>query len=631
MRLKASYYGWVFLILVIQILVFSSLSFAEKISVDFDPEHWNLDRAQLTKRLGQNCIIGQAFLKDVEFINGIIEVDMAVTYDRRYPAIVFRRQSETNYENFYIRPHVTKYIADALQYTPVFNGIAGWQLYNGDGFTSTVEIPYDRWFHVKIEIHETRARVFLDDMDTPALIIDDLKHGVSKGSIGVSGPPDTTACFSNFSYEITNDLDFGPSLERLKPLGVITDYEISQSFLARELSLELPLSQQDLPEIEWQQVQADESGLLDIARFVKWGGGEAEAVWVKATIYSDSDQSRELSFGYSDVVSIFLNDQILFSGNSSYRSRSESFGGIIGLNDYVFLPLKKGNNELLFLLVETFGGWGLICRDADIEYQHKSISKLWEHQKEMKYPESAIYDEMRDVLYVTHYFNHGGDEFISKVKPSGEIEELEWIKGLILPLGICQYNDLLYVVERRAMAEIDIDSREIINRYRFPQPIFPNDIAIDSSGHFYVTDGQKDVIYRMADSTFEVWLDGPEVKDPNGIFVTQDNRLIYGNSGDCSFKVVDQESKSVTTIAAFEKGSVMDGIREDGRGNLILGDYNGRIFSVSPDGKKTLILDISATGLGCADIEFIPGKNLLIVPSLFGNRLTAYKYIPADY
>jgi hypothetical protein len=36
-------------------------------------------------------------------------------------------------------------------------------------------------------------------------------------------------------------------------------------------------------------------------------------------------------------------------------------------NDAVYLPLKKGSNELMLAISELGGGWGFICRLADAE------------------------------------------------------------------------------------------------------------------------------------------------------------------------------------------------------------------------------------------------------------------------
>ncbi len=36
-------------------------------------------------------------------------------------------------------------------------------------------------------------------------------------------------------------------------------------------------------------------------------------------------------------------------------------------NDAVYLPLQRGENELVVAVAESFGGWGLIARFDDIE------------------------------------------------------------------------------------------------------------------------------------------------------------------------------------------------------------------------------------------------------------------------
>jgi hypothetical protein len=36
-------------------------------------------------------------------------------------------------------------------------------------------------------------------------------------------------------------------------------------------------------------------------------------------------------------------------------------------NDAVYLPLKKGTNELMLAISELGGRWGFVCRLADFE------------------------------------------------------------------------------------------------------------------------------------------------------------------------------------------------------------------------------------------------------------------------
>ena len=93
-----------------------------------------------------------------------------------------------------------------------------------------------------------------------------------------------------------------------------------------------------------------------------------KVLYARASIDSDRDQVKKLYIGYSDDVSVFLNGQILFRGRSAQSFRDPGFLGIVNPeNDAVYLPLKKGSNELVLAVSELGGGWGFICRLAEVE------------------------------------------------------------------------------------------------------------------------------------------------------------------------------------------------------------------------------------------------------------------------
>jgi hypothetical protein len=607
------------------VLIAVSSAASQPVHVPFDSTNFDLSQAEVLEHLGRTAVQGVASLKDVEFENGIIEFDIAVSEVRAYPGVDFRIQSPGDYEQFYIRPHVNKFRTDALQYTPVFNGIAGWQLYNGEGFTAVADIEHDRWIHIKLEVKDNQARVFFDTIPEPALIINDLKHGISKGAIRLTGQPGAITFYSNFSYELTDSLSFDPPPEVMFPRGIITNWELSQVLAFRDIDYNLYPDSQNLPNLVWEPVTADSSGLLDIGRHRSPLRTEASAVCVRTLIHADSNMTRLFSFGYSDVAIVFHNGHQLFVGNSSYKSRDNHFSGIIGLNDNIAVPLVKGENELLFIVVEMFGGWGLMCKDRDYQYQDNALTKLWELQYGMRYPESALYDAKRDQLYISQYYNQRGNEFVSRIALDGTVIEMEWVSGLDRPLGMCLLNDRLYIAERKSMVMADVESGEILERYPVPGAVFLNDITADSSGNLYITDSDMDGIHIFHDGEFSVWLEGDEVKDPNGI-VYDNGKIIFGNSGDGCWKIVNPTTMSIDTLARFEPGSLLDGLKPDGRGNYIVSDFNGRVFSISPDGVRTELLNGTAFGQKYADMEYIPEKRLLIIPTLYSNQIMMFRY-----
>ena len=93
-----------------------------------------------------------------------------------------------------------------------------------------------------------------------------------------------------------------------------------------------------------------------------------KVLYAKTNIDSDRDQVKKLYLGYSDDVSVFLNGQFLFRGRSAQNFRDPGFLGIMNSeNDAIYLPLKKGTNELMLAVSELGGGWGFIGRLVEME------------------------------------------------------------------------------------------------------------------------------------------------------------------------------------------------------------------------------------------------------------------------
>jgi len=597
--------------------------------IEFNSEQFSIIQGEITEYLGRTAFKGFGMLPDVKFKNGIIEVDMAVTGRRSYPGINFRMKTRGDYEHLYIRPHRAGLYPDALQYTPCTNGIDSWQLFSGDGYTNIITVPKNEWFHVKVEVKDSQARVFINDAKQAALEIYKLDHGVSEGSISLSGPMDNSAFFSNLSYYETDKLAFEELPVKDMPIGILSDWEISQPYGVLDIEYDKTPSQQNLTDISWETVMANENGLVNIADYYGRITMASDVVYAKTTLRVEKDTLLEVKFGYSDAIMIFLNQQKIFFGNSGYTQRDPSFLGIIGLNDAVYLPLKKGDNELLIGLVESMGGWGFMFQDGNSIYLDKKMSNLWETDKVFTISESILWDSKREVLYVTNFDqfnirNPNVSQHISKVSLEGEILDLKWIDGLNNPLGMSINKNKLYVAERKQVAEIDLDKGEIIRRIDVPGSVFLNDLAVDKIGRIYISDSRKNVIWKITNSIAEEWLSGEDILDPNSLYMHK-GKLLYGNSGDSWLKSVDLKTKEISKIAKFPKGFI-DGIRLDGKGNLLVSLWKGKIYKVLKDGSIHLILHTENKGSYTADFEYIPEKKLLMVPTFYNNTIRAFKY-----
>jgi hypothetical protein len=357
---------------------------AQSLSIPPDSPRWELEgQAKPTEYQGRKCLFldgGAAILKDFEMRDGVLDVDVATPANRGFFGFDVRIDADgKNYEEIYLRQHKSG-LPDAMQYTPVLNTGRNWQIYNGPGFTGAVDIPKDVWFHLRLEVMGAQAKLYVKDMDKPALVMDDLKSGVQKGQVALYVLTGATY-FSNFEVRTTPDAPWERHLPPM-PAGTLTKWSLSPSYDALARNLELPLSPSESAAIHWQDVEAEPPGFVVIYRYreaphprVTFQGDFSKrlepqpgmkVVYARTNIDSDRDQVKKLFIGYSDDVSVFLNGKIIWRGRSAQGFRDPGFLGIVNPeNDAVYLPLKKGSNELVLAVSELGGGWGFICRWAD--------------------------------------------------------------------------------------------------------------------------------------------------------------------------------------------------------------------------------------------------------------------------
>ncbi len=604
-------------------------TWAQEGPVDFGSDRWTMIDARVSEHLGRKSLAGTALLKDVAFENGVIEVDVACTGARSYPGVVFRIQRPGESERVYIRPHRSGPggYPDVVQYVPTFSGVDSWQLYSGEGFTAFAPIPSGQWVHLRIEVKGTEARVFLGEAANPVLLIHDLKHGVSKGTIGLNGPRDDSAFFSNFRYRSDDTLKFDPPPRADTPPGIIAEWQLSQPFKAWQVDRDTDPQAQKLPALTWKEVRSDPSGLVDISRTYGRLGPGPDSILAKTVITAERDEIRKVRFGYSDEITVFLNGEPLYSGDSTYRLRDPSFLGIVGTFDAAYLPLKKGSNDLLFLVTENMGGWGFICQDANATFEAPGVKEAWRTPPEFPMPETVAYDPSRKVFYVSSYdgFNPSqgeGKQSVARVSSDGKTVDLTWATGLKNHAGLAVSGNKLYALEATNLVEVDIPSAKLAKRTPVPGAMFLNDLAVGPGGAIYMSDSGTGVIYRCAGGHIEEWLKGPEIGRPNGLHVSG-GELLVGNNADGRLKAVNLSTKAVRTIAALGAG-IIDGIETERDGSILVSHNEGRLFRVSPAGQVTKLLDTSVPGQPIANFAFVPEMGLVVVPTWTDNRVVAY-------
>jgi hypothetical protein len=157
-------------------------------------------------RLTENDNAGLAWLKDVTFSNGIIEVDLKGKDlpQRSFIGIAFHGVNDSTYDAIYFRPfnfHSKDSIRKihAVQY--ISHPDYGWPRLrserNGEFEKALVNPPDpNQWFHIRIVVKDENVSVFVNDDKIPSLTIKKL-NARKTGSIGLWVGPVSDSEFKN--------------------------------------------------------------------------------------------------------------------------------------------------------------------------------------------------------------------------------------------------------------------------------------------------------------------------------------------------------------------------------------------------------------------------------------------------
>jgi hypothetical protein len=122
-----------------------------------------------------------------------------------------------------------------------------------------------------------------------------------------------------------------------------------------------------LPEVkEWQAVEAEESGLININRAFRRSPTRT-TVFARTTVNATQARLSLLELGYSDDVTVFLNGEPVYSGVNGFESRHPEYMGFVKAEyERIFLKLRPGSNELILAITDDQRfGWGFIARLKD--------------------------------------------------------------------------------------------------------------------------------------------------------------------------------------------------------------------------------------------------------------------------
>lgn len=258
----------------------------------------------------------------------------------------------------------------------------------------------------------------------------------------------------------------------------------------------------------------------------------------------------------------------------------------------------------------------------------------WEVTDGIQSPESAYFDAASGFVFVSNIGQGGptgkdGDGYLSKLSPDGKVVAAKWITGLNAPKGIRSSGGRLWVSDIDQLIGVDIAEGKIAERVPVPGAEFLNDVACDAQGAAYVSDMTTNKIHRYQDGKLAVFAEGPILENPNGLLVVGQQLVVGGWGSTTGGKTtlgrlfaleLDTGNKSLITP---EPVGNLDGVETVAPDRYLASDWSaGKVFYIRPGGTVTQILQLPK---GAADLGYVPDRQLLLVPQMLENKVTAYQ------
>jgi DNA-binding beta-propeller fold protein YncE len=271
-------------------------------------------------------------------------------------------------------------------------------------------------------------------------------------------------------------------------------------------------------------------------------------------------------------------------------------------------------NLLLFLSI-TFV--------LNISQQAQSFELVWQTDQVMKTPESVLFDQVRNQIYVSNINGQPTDKdnngFISILNRDGSIKNLEWVSGMDAPKGMALVDSLLYVTDIDRFHIINVNKSEIIKTIPVVGASFLNDMAAISANQIVISDMVNNHLLMFDGKTVSVWLDDELLQSPNGLAFYKG--ILYVGTKDNLLKVDPSVKKLKKYI---EETGPIDGLIPISANKFVISDWSGRVLIAQTD-SKTVLQNTAEKNIQAADLGFIREDKIILIPTFFDNRVVARK------
>jgi len=255
----------------------------------------------------------------------------------------------------------------------------------------------------------------------------------------------------------------------------------------------------------------------------------------------------------------------------------------------------------------------------------------------LRSPESVARDSARSRYLITNVAGEpaaeDGNGFVSVVSPSGDSVARRAMTGARLgvtldaPKGIDVRGDRAWIADLHRVVGVDLRADTALFELRIPESRFLNDVAVGHDGSLYVSDTQRDAVYRVSPDGDGWSRHGAagSLRGVNGIHADPGGPglLLAGREG--AVLRLNPDS-SVTLLADPMDAENLDGIQPVGADRILYSDF-GRGTVHALHRRRPGHWEPSPPWLeGLAGpADFLRRGSVLAVPELRADRVVFYR------
>ncbi len=251
-------------------------------------------------------------------------------------------------------------------------------------------------------------------------------------------------------------------------------------------------------------------------------------------------------------------------------------------------------------------------------------------------PESAVYHKQSDSIFIS---NINGDPleldrngYISKISVNGQILEKKWMRGFDAPKGLTVFKNFLFVSDVNKIWKIEVNTKKK-EFFKINNAGFLNDLTVDKKGVVFASDMFQNIIYKLENNKLYIWKKSNLLNSPNGLLI-EGNYLIVATWGEISSgfstKVrgrllkVNLKTREIKRFFNTRPIGNLDGIVFNKDNGYLVTDWiQGKLLSIN---RKGVVVKTKKISEGSADLEVVMHKNLILIPMMKNNNLTAFEF-----